>query len=121
MITLVLPLPPSVNAAYRNTRRGRAKTAAYIEWLGSAGCYLIQQKEWKKHKIVGAYALDIQVHPDIKGDIDNRIKLISDLLVSIEVINDDRRAWRVSVERSHAVENKDECLVKVNSIKTNRA
>lgn len=112
MIALVLPIPPSVNAAYRNTARGRAKTQAYRDWLESAGFYLMQQREWKKERVEGAYALAIKLPESVRGDIDNRIKLVSDLLVDIGAVKDDKRAWRVSVERAANIPEHD-CYVEV--------
>ena len=112
MISLVLPLPPSVNAAYRNTRRGRAKTQAYTDWLDSAGFYLMQQREWKSQRVSGPFELEIKVSQDMRGDISNRIKLVEDLLVSIEATADDKHAQRVSIERSADVPEFD-CYVTV--------
>lgn len=114
MITLVLPLPPSINAAYRNTKRGRAKTRECDDWIRSAGFYLMQQKEWKKHKITGPFELKIKVPQDMRGDIDNRVKLILDILgpKNLGATPDDRHAQRVSIERSAEVPEFD-CYVTV--------
>ena len=110
MISLVLPVPPSVNAAYRNVRgRGRVKTQAYHDWIESAGHFLMQQR-WQK--VDGSYALEIKLSEKIRCDIDNRIKLVSDLLVSIKAVTDDKHAWKVSVERSPEV-NEYDCYVTV--------
>jgi crossover junction endodeoxyribonuclease RusA len=113
MITLVLPLPPSVNAAYRNVRgKGRAKTQKYRDWEADAGVYLMQQREWKSQKVNGSYELDIRLPENIKGDIDNRIKCVSDLLVSVGAVEDDKHARRVSIER-HADVPELDCYVTV--------
>ena len=113
-----LPVPPSVNAAYRNVRgKGRVKTQAYHDWLENAGLYLMQQGGWEEYKIIGAYKLEILLPEAIKGDIDNRIKLISDLLVSIGAVVDDKHAWKVSIERNPKIP-ENECYVEVTSIKT---
>ncbi len=55
MIRITLPLPPSVNALYRNVaKRGRVKTERYNTWLQAAGWAL---KEQKPGKVEGPYCL----------------------------------------------------------------
>ncbi len=47
--------------------------------------------------------MEITLPEMIRGDIDNRIKPISDFLVHEGVLPDDKHAWKVSVERSSDV------------------
>jgi crossover junction endodeoxyribonuclease RusA len=104
-----LPTPPSVNALYRNVNgRGRVKSSAYKAWLIDADAYFLVQKR-RLTPVNGQYELAIKV-PNVRGDIDNRIKAISDFLVSREITPDDRHCQRVSVERDAGM---DCCRVEI--------
>ena len=93
-----LPVPPSVNALFRNAAgKGRVKTGQYKAWLMEAGLKLKLQRPIP---VLGRYTLLIRIPQSLQGDIDNRIKAVSDLLVTHEVVEDDRYAWRVTVERA---------------------
>lgn len=89
MIDIRLPLPPSVNALYRNVPgRGRVKTARYLTWLKAAGHAL---KDQKPKKISGDYQLWLWCErPDKRRrDLANLVKGIEDLLVAHGVVEDD--------------------------------
>lgn len=110
MITLLLPTPPSINAAYRNTPRGRAKTAAYRDWIVEADAMLLQQKRAVKDRLTGPCELHIKLPMETKGDISNRIKVCEDYLVSREITGDDKNNHKVTIERDPSV---DCCVVTV--------
>lgn len=85
-----LPMPPSVNALYRNiTHRGRAKTTVYKTWLIEAGGSLNEQKIGP----VKATPVEILIELDDRrrGDASNRIKAVEDLLVTQGILPDDSR------------------------------
>lgn len=98
-----LPIPPSVNAMYRNVPgKGRVKTGAYKTWASAAGYSLLRQRP-EKHK--GDVILNLQFGPRNKrADVSNLIKATEDLLVNMGVIEDDRfvvsvlAAWNDSVD-----------------------
>ena len=82
IVSLTLPLPPSVNAAFASGKAGSKftrKTAHYDFWL---------QKVRDMHGngsqlpvlAPGAYGLLLTLSMRMRGDIDNRIKLVSDIL-----------------------------------------
>jgi len=99
---IVLPVPPSVNMLFRNVPgRGRVKTGHYKAWLQEAGLKLKLQRPMP---IAGRYQLTIRIPQKLLGDIDNRIKAVSDLLVQHALVEDDRHAWKVTVERAPVVE-----------------
>lgn len=88
-VSLTMPMPPSVNNAFRNLARGgRAKTQA--------------TKDWESHALwhVKAQRLPVVTGPvlvvfgferrSVSADVDNRVKLALDLLVKAGVIEDDR-------------------------------
>lgn len=112
-VSLELTLPPSINRAYRNVQgRGRVATDDLKNWKRNAG--------WEIHlarcgRVTGPYTLSILVPSTMRGDVDNRIKAISDILVAHTVTPDDRMAKRMSVERSSDVR-RGCCLVTVEAV-----
>jgi Holliday junction resolvase RusA-like endonuclease len=97
-IRLDLPIPPSVNAAYRNVAgRGRVATDVLKQWKWDAGWEL---KLSKCGRIEGPYSLRIFVPEDMPGDVDGRIKAVPDLLVTHGITPDDKFMRSVSSERS---------------------
>lgn len=97
-----LPIPPSVNMMFRNVPgKGRVKTGGYKSWLTEAGWRL---KEQRPATLSGKYELRIRIPDQLHGDIDNRIKAVSDLLVTHGIVKDDRHARFVSVERADVTE-----------------
>ena len=107
---LDLPLPPSVNGMYRNVRgRGRVATKALKQWKFDAAWEITLQDAVP---IRVPYNLALYLPPKMRGDIDNRVKGVSDILVAFGLIPDDRHAQRVSSERSEDVK-PGRCLVVV--------
>lgn len=98
-----LPLPPSVNAMFVERRRsrngksgGRTITEEYRRWREAAGKLLMVAR---LPKILGRIDVDIELPANMRGDIDNRVKPLIDLLVAHGLIDDDRHVWRITVER----------------------
>jgi len=89
-VSFYIPTPPSVNNAFINTKRGRAKSAAYTDWFMSA-CVQIKMQDVQKvgGRIVVVMGFEREKHLT-DADVDNRIKLTLDALVSHCVIDDDR-------------------------------
>ncbi len=81
LVSVRLPLPPSVNSAFasRGHSHRTMKTAAYRFWwqqvteMHGSGQNLPVFRN-------GAYCLWIDLPPGMRGDTDNRTKLISDVL-----------------------------------------
>lgn len=97
---LELPLPPSLNACYRNVPgKGRVKTGALKHWQSDAhGYYLIAKNNITP--VADPYKLTIHIPQNMRGDGDNRIKAVSDLLVSLKLTLDDRHCQEFRVVRS---------------------
>lgn len=120
VITLDLPLPPSVNSAFA-ARRGShltMKTAAYRFWLQE-----IKELHGRGDNLpwIGGrpYGLWIDLAPNVRGDIDNRVKLLSDILKRPEksghglgVVVDDSAMWGLHVELCGGTP-RDRCRVTV--------
>lgn len=79
MISLDLPLPPSVNNLFSTSGRRRVKSREYQSWLRAAGLEIVAQKQ-RPNAIKGRVAVDVQC-VDGRTDLDNRMKTILDLLV----------------------------------------
>lgn len=116
-LTLKLPVPPSINAAYANQRkgwggRGRYKTQKYKAWLSLADSYLYYYSRSTKGPS-GPLSLHITLPSTMRGDITNRIKVVEDYLVSRKITADDRHNHEVSVRKSSAI---DYCEVTIKSL-----
>ncbi len=123
LVNLALPLPPSVNSLYRNRTkqeiangkamgialRGRARTERYRTWARAAGNALMAAKPGR---IEGRYDLTITIGETARLDLGNAEKALSDLLQKCGVIEDDRKANRIHLERSSAL-GRHEMLVTV--------
>jgi Holliday junction resolvase RusA-like endonuclease len=95
---VMLPTPPSVNAMYKNARRGRVKTDAYKDWITEAGyCYNTQKK--RGPDIEGPYRVEIHLPKNVRGDIDNRQKAVLDFLVMVGATPDDKHCQSVMATR----------------------
>ena len=120
VITLDLPLPPSVNSAFA-ARRGShltMKTAGYRFWLQE-----VKELHGRGDNLpwIGGrpYGLWIDLAPNVRGDIDNRVKLLSDILKRPEksghglgVVVDDSAMWGLHVELCGGMP-RDRCRVTV--------
>lgn len=97
-----LPLVPSLNNAYaNNSLGGRWKVKQVLDWKAEAG-WLV--KLAKPPKFTGPYKLTVLVPSDMPGDVDNRIKLASDLLSKdLRVTPDDRKAVETTARRDRDV------------------
>ena len=111
MILLTLPFPVSVNAMYKNIRKGRAKSQRYMTWARSAGWSI---KEQKPEPIKGWYTLTLVLHEKDKRrrDPDNFVKAVSDLLVTHNLIDDDCMCADLQVHRQYSDEAKVEVIVR---------
>ena len=97
MIKLELPFPPSVNSAYANggNKRGRHKTAQYIDWIRLASTKV---KEGHRQGM-GHYSLQIALEsPDKRArDLGNYEKALSDFLVMHGIVKDDSYCRRLTM------------------------
>lgn len=95
MIKICLPFPPSVNSAYANggNKRGRHKTAQYLDWITEASTKI----KASMRQNIGAYSLNICLErPDKRQrDLGNYEKCVSDFLVMHGVVRDDHLCERL--------------------------
>lgn len=101
---LTLPAPPSVNNLYATAESGRRKTEAVRRWESAAGWEAkIQLIQAPSKTIRGKYDLSIYLPQFIKGDIDNRVKAVSDLLVRLRITEDDKGMVHLMICRAYNV------------------
>lgn len=101
-MTLRLPIPPSVNAAYVNIPGvGRIASKRLKAWKKEAGWQVLIQKP---QRVIGPYTLDITLPRKTPGDISNRIKAAEDLLVELSVTSDDSLNQGITIRRGDASE-----------------
>jgi hypothetical protein len=88
--------------------QNRHRSDGYKAWIKAAGWELVAQRP---RKVKGRYELTIVLPAKMIGDIGNREKAVSDLLVTHEVVEDDKLAWRITIMRAEEIE--AVCLVAV--------
>ena len=111
IMTLNLPLPPSVNNAFvaRYGSHRTAKSGAYKFWLNQVDEEMIGGPELHP----GPYGLWVGLPVAMRGDIDNRVKLLSDVLhEKLAVVSDDKLMRGLYVGRVDGMA-ADRCAVTV--------
>lgn len=100
--SVTLPLPTSANRLWRRGKGGKSThiSPEYAAWKSDARASL---RRMDLVPVFGPYRLLIEVSDRDKGDLDNRIKAVSDVLVSLQLTSDDRNAFEVTVRRNKQV------------------
>ena len=101
-LRLDLPLPPTSNNAYATNRRtGRRHLSTRAQaWKIEAGWTV---RAARPPNISGPYSFQILIPEKARGDADGYIKLAQDLLASLGVTPDDRKAVESRATRDPAV------------------
>lgn len=88
-VSFTMPLPPSVNAIFRNLKgKGRVKTRAYDDWRAFAVTSIrLQKAAHVPGRVVVLFGVE---RLSLSADIDNRIKAMLDAMVEARVIEDDK-------------------------------
>jgi Holliday junction resolvase RusA-like endonuclease len=88
-----LPFPPSVNGlTFNRESGGRGSTEEALQWKKDAGGLLNQQRP-KAYTVRVDVCVYLEDSPRTKGDGDNRIKIVLDLLVAHRVIAGDEKKY----------------------------
>lgn len=86
-VILRLPVPPSVNNLFVNSRKGRHPAPWYVAWKRAAGQELIVQRP---SRFEGQVEVIITIQEPTKPrDLDNAQKALFDLLVTHQVLPTD--------------------------------
>lgn len=110
IFTAELPLPPSSNMMFINSPnlkgKGRFPSPAYKRWKKEAGRQLLEAWNAADRPIIGKpYAVHIELNVNHQGDIANREKAITDLLVAtIPDFPGDQWVNRMLIERNREIE-----------------
>lgn len=89
-INLTLPMPPSMNQAFPTGKQGRRyKSPEYKTWIEHARIALGGQDVRYFEKDV-SYHYDIYFRNGQSGDCENRLKILTDFLVSQGILRDDK-------------------------------
>jgi len=106
MMVIDIPVPPSTNKLFVNVPgRGRVKSSEYRKWRDTAGRSIQSQPH---AKVPGRVSITIEVRRG-RGDIDNKVKAVLDLLVLHRLIDDDKHVESVTARWSDV----DSCRVTV--------
>lgn len=97
MIRYELPFPPSLNNLFRNVKHGRVKTEGYERWIRLSQGHILEQGRKRLHGFVSV-SIALKKPDKRKRDLDNGIKALMDLLVSMQVIDDDSLVQRISIQ-----------------------
>lgn len=88
LLRVTLPMPPTVNNLFRNTRSGRAVTDEYEAWRWEARCAAEWPNLTQYRKT--PWEVTIQLYGLPRGnDADNRIKAAIDLIAALTGLRDD--------------------------------
>lgn len=101
--TFTLPMPPSVNRIWRNSRGRTHRSAEYVAWITEAGLKLNAQCV---PSVEPPYSVEYAFgrKDRRRSDLINREKALSDLLQSCGVITDDCQINRALLYWSDDVE-----------------
>lgn len=104
MICFELTIPPSVNRTHRAIKKnggvGVIRSTKYTNWIATAG-WEIQAA--RQPKMPGNYELQVLFPLNFNGDLDNRIKALSDLLQKQGVIENDKLCDSLRMRRDRTV------------------
>ena len=109
MLSFSLPLAPSTNSAFANRKGGRGfgrvKSGRYRAWVKQADAFYLYQRLGQEKPVVGPYTCKMIFPSRMRGDLDNRSKLILDWMVRRGLTPDDKHLRGLVLERddkSHA-------------------
>lgn len=109
-VRLELPIPPSANRLWRSIGRRVIISPEYAAWKRRAGVELMAARP---AQIPGHYALALVLPKKMRGDIDNRVKPVSDLMQAHGVITNDNLCNLIVISRGDVPANR--CRITVSA------
>lgn len=91
----IIDLPPSLNSIYRTGKGNYYKSKEAKSWEQTAGWQI--KSQWKGKVIEKECKVQITLFLKRDADIDNRLKLLLDLLEKQNVIKNDMLIWRLEI------------------------
>ncbi|MCC6194598.1 MAG: RusA family crossover junction endodeoxyribonuclease [Burkholderiales bacterium] len=112
-ISLVLDVPPSLNNAFLNVAgRGRILSPRYRAWQADAHRSVIAQHVGPR-LVAPPYTVTLSMPVKLRGDLDNRIKGVLDLMKKAGVMTDDADVVEIVARKNCATPRK--CAVQVST------
>ena len=108
-----LPFPPSTNRLWRSVRGRVVLSPDYKYWKKRAIESVTVLQQFGKQPVCGVYELELYlstVHRSKRGDADNRLKAVLDIVTELKFVVDDKFCARASVEWATV---DHDCLVKL--------
>ncbi|WP_332116045.1 RusA family crossover junction endodeoxyribonuclease [Azorhizobium caulinodans] len=98
-ISVDLPFPPSVNAAWRSVKGRVLLSKKYRQWLDEAEGRFLEQGAHKLPRVSGAFEASIVLDAGKRrtSDVDNRIKPVLDALQRFGLVANDRHCDRLTI------------------------
>lgn len=96
--TYPILMPPSLNGAFMNSGTGgRHKSPRYVQWCEEAGWRL--RANGPIRKVAGSVSVSLRfARSETQADLDNLIKPVLDLMVTMGAMDDDRNVRAVRAE-----------------------
>ncbi len=91
MNKVTVPVPPSLNSAYFNIGRRRAKAKCYTDWEKEAHPVIKASMVKATQPVFIEYLFTLGT--SFRGDVSNRIKLVEDALVKCAILEDDNHKF----------------------------
>lgn len=91
MNKVTVPVPPSLNSAYFNVGRRRAKAKCYTDWEKLVHPIITQSLAPATQPVFIEYLFTLGT--SFRGDVSNRIKLVEDALVKCAILEDDNHKF----------------------------
>ncbi len=107
-----LPFPPSTNRLWRSVRGRVVLSPEYKNWKRAASDQIQIVQHLGKSPVLGMHQLELRLSDVFrnKGDADNRLKAVLDVISACQLIVDDKFCARASVEWASI---NHDCLVKL--------
>lgn len=110
IVKITLPMPPSVNAAYRNGQHGRFKSRRYREWEELCKTYKNEKVKfiYEGEKVTASYIfyskwLTKDCRNPLRKDLSNYLKCLEDYIPNIIEDFDDRYIWEyANIKKQHS-------------------
>lgn len=98
----MVPVPPSTNKLYATIGRRRVKAMSYLAWINEAGWEIKSQHPFL---IPGQVAVEYVCPINPKRDLGNFEKGLSDLLVRMGIIEDDKHITEIRLKWARNITN----------------
>ena len=98
-VEFVVPFPPSVNRIWRHSKGVTYRSPKYMAWRQRAAD--ATQGLWRGDPYLGRVSVEVRLYGPSRRrwDIDNRAKVVLDLIQHLEIVADDEQVDRLVLLR----------------------